>query len=77
MQVLKEQNLWPESRRRGDGVNFLLQCPKDSNRTGCNPDFKGKPECGARSVLAAEQDFKEQKGRLQEELERRGQLPST
>ena len=55
------------------GVVFFL-CPKDSNRTRCNPDFKGKPERLARSVLAARQDFKEQKGRLQEALECRGQL---
>ena len=41
--------------------------------TGCNPD-KGKPGCCARRVLAAEQDFKEQKGRLQEELESHEQL---
>ena len=33
-----------------------------------------QPGCCARSVLAAEQDFKEQKGRLQEELEFCGQL---
>ena len=71
MQILKEQNLWPKNGRHSDGVNFLLQCPKDSNRTGCNLDLEGG--CCARSVLAAEQNFKEQKGRLQEELECRGQ----
>ena len=59
MQILKERGLWPEHGRRGDGVGFLLQCPNDSNRTGCNSDFKGKPGCCARSVLAAEQVFKE------------------
>ena len=74
VQLLKERNLWPEHGRRGDGVGFLFQCPKDSNRTGCNSDFKRKPGHCARSVLAAEQGFKEQKGRLQEELECRGQL---
>ena len=60
MQVLKERNLWPENGRRSDRVNFL-QCPKGSNRPGCNLDFKGKPRCCAHSVLAAEQDFKEQR----------------
>ena len=74
MQVLKERNLWPENRRRSDGVSFLLQCPKDSNRTRCDLSFKGKPGCCAHSVLAAEQEFKEQKGRLQEGLECCGQL---
>ena len=59
MQVLKERNIWPENGRRSDGVNFLLQCPKDSNRTGCNLGFEGKPGCCARSVLAAEYNFKE------------------
>ena len=73
MQILKERNLWPKHGRRSDGVGFL-QCPKDSNRTRCNLDFKRKPGFCARSALAAEQDFKEQKGRLQEELECRGQL---
>ena len=73
MKVLKERNLWPENGRRCDGFNFLLQCPRHSNRTGCNPD-KGSPGCCARSVLAAEQNFKEQKGLLEEELESRGQL---
>ena len=71
MQILKEQNLWPKNGRHSDGVNFLLQCPKDSNRTGCSLDLEGE-RCAC-SVLAAEQDFKEQKGRLQEELECRGQ----
>ena len=74
MQVLKERNIWPENGRRSDGIGFLLQCLKGSNRTGCNLGFEGKPGCCAHSVLAVEHDFKEQKGRLQEELECRGQL---
>jgi hypothetical protein len=74
MQVLKERKLWPENGRRSDGFNFLLECPKDSNRTGCSPDSNLSPGCCARRVLAAEQDFQQQKGRLQEELESRGQL---
>ena len=73
MQVLKERNLWPKNGRHSDGFSFLLQCSKDSNRTGCSPD-KGEHGYCARSVLAAEPGFKEQKGRLQEELESRGQL---
>ena len=53
MQVLKERNLWPKNGRHSDGFSFLLQCSKDSNRTGCSPD-KGEHGCCARSVLAAE-----------------------
>jgi len=70
MQVLKERKLWPENGRRSDGFNFLLECPVDSNRTGCKPEGG----CCARTVLSAEPDFQQQKGRLQEELECRGQL---
>jgi hypothetical protein len=70
MQVLKERKLWPENGRRSNGFNFLLECPVDSNRTGC----KLEGGCCARTVLSAEPDFQQQKGRLQEELECRGQL---
>ena len=44
---------------------------------GCNYDFESKPElkgvCCATSMMAAQQDFREQKGQLQEELEGAGQ----
>lgn len=70
MQVLKERKLWPKNGRRSDGFNFLLECPVDSNRTGCKPEGG----CCARTVLSAEPDFQQQKGCLQEELECRGQL---
>ena len=60
-QVLKERGLWPE---RG----LALDCPTTHGRPGCNP--KGK--CCARRVLGAEKDFRDQKGRLQEEIENLG-----
>ena len=60
-QVLKERGLWPE---RG----LALDCPTTHGRPGCNPQGK----CYARRVLGAEKDFRDQKGRLQEEIENLG-----
>lgn len=68
-QVLLERGLW--RNRRTDGFAFLLQCPTTHGRFGCTLIEGG---CCARSVLAAERDFREQKGRLQEELESHNQL---
>jgi hypothetical protein len=70
--VLKERGFWLANGRRADGFRFLLQCP--TNRGSCNqddPDIQGK--CCARTLMAAQRDFQEQKGRLQEELEAAGQ----
>ena len=53
--VLKERGLWPD---RG----LVLECPTTLNRPGCDPNGG----CCARRVLAAEKDFQDQKGRLQE-----------
>ena len=62
-QVLKERGLWPE---RG----LVLECPTTRDRSGCNP----QGGCCARRVLGAEKDFRDQKGRLQEEVEKLGHL---
>jgi len=59
--VLQERGLWPE---RG----LVLKCPVTHNRPGC--DHHGG--CCARRVLGAEKDFRNQKGRLQEEVENLG-----
>ena len=59
--VLKERGLWPE---RG----LVLECPTTHNRPGCA--LEGG--CCSRRVLEAERDFQDQKGRLQEEVERLG-----
>lgn len=62
-QVLRERGLW--RKHRSDGFLFRLQCPTTHGRPGCTEIEGG---CCARSVIAAERDFKEQKGRLEEEL---------
>lgn len=59
--VLKERGLWPE---RG----LVLECPTTHNRPGCGPEGG----CCARRVLEAERDFRDQRGRLQEEVEALG-----
>jgi hypothetical protein len=59
--VLKERGLWPE---RG----LVLDCPTTNGRPGCNP----QGGCCARRVLGAQKDFRDQKGRLQEEVENLG-----
>ena len=70
-QVLVERGLWRE--RNEDGSKFLLICPnpttKDQPR--CNLALKG--ECCATTLLQSQQDFKEQKGWLQELVEAAGQ----
>lgn len=60
--VLKERDLWPAER------GLLLECPRTHNRPGCSPEGG----CCARRILEAEQDFQQQKGRLQEEVEKLG-----
>ena len=59
--VLKERELWPEQ-------GLLLECPKTQDRKGCLPEGG----CCARRILEAERDFRDQKGRLQEEVEALG-----
>ena len=43
-------------------------CATSHGRSRCRPEG----QCCARKILAAERDFREQKGRLQEEIEARG-----
>ena len=59
--VLKERGLWP-------GRGSVLECPTTQKRLGCNSEGG----CYARQVLGAEKDFRDQKGRLQEEVEELG-----
>lgn len=72
--VLRERNLWPANGRRNDGFKFLLQCPKRQSGlvNGCDPGQQGG--CCARTLMAAQQDFREQKSRLEEELVAANQL---
>jgi len=53
-------------------MKFLLSCPTTYDRSGCDPDISGG--CCARSVLATQLDFLQQRGRLEEELEAAHQL---
>ena len=62
-QILKERGLWPAEGLR-------LDCRPSDGQAGCRPEGG----CCARKVLAMEQDFREQKGQLTEELESRGQV---
>ena len=59
--MLKELGLWPE---RG----LVLECRTTHNKPGCDPEGG----CWALRILEAERDFKDQKGRLQEEVEALG-----
>ena len=59
-QILKEYSLWDRE--------YYACCPRSDGRPGCRP----QGWCYARKILAAERDFLEQKGRLQEEIEARG-----
>jgi hypothetical protein len=71
--VLRERGLWPRNGWRPDGFGkFLLRCPTADEREGCPPDSDGG--CCARAMLAAQQDFREQKGQLEEELVAANQL---
>lgn len=70
--ILRERRLWPLNGRRSDGMRFRLQCPTTDGRPGCEPELEGG--CCARSLMAAQKDFREQKSRLEEELEAANQL---
>jgi hypothetical protein len=75
--VLRERGLWPAGRRRPDSLKFLVKYPNDHGRPSYQHDFNAQPElkdrCCATTTMAAQKDFREQKGRLQEELEAAGQ----
>ncbi|RPA78671.1 hypothetical protein BJ508DRAFT_349096 [Ascobolus immersus RN42] len=65
-QVLRERGLWRD--RNAAGIKFRAQCPTRDGRQGCptdpnDPSFRA---CCARTVLAEERDFREQKGLLAE-----------
>lgn len=49
-----------------------MLCPTTHNRPGCDPTLHG--ECCATALLQSQRDFKEQTGRLQEEVEAAGHL---
>jgi hypothetical protein len=55
----------------------LAKYPTDHCRPGYKHDFNAQPElkdrCCATTTMAAQKGFREQKGRLQEELEATGQ----
>ena len=70
--ILRERRLWPVNGCRSDGLKFLLQCPSSHGRPGCIPELKGG--CCARTLMASQQDFQQQKGRLEEELQVAGQF---
>jgi hypothetical protein len=69
--VLKERGLWPANDRRVDGMRFLLKCPTTGGRPGCElrVDTELEGICCAQSMMAAQRDFQEQKGWLQQELD--------
>ena len=68
--VLRERKLGPLNNRRSDGMKFRLQCPTSNGRPGCAGEEETELEgrCCARALMAAQKDFREQKGRLEEEL---------
>ena len=59
-QILKERGLWD---REHDA-----SCPTSDGRPGCRSEGR---RCSPK-ILTAERDFREQKGRLQEEIGARG-----
>jgi hypothetical protein len=63
--ILRERGLWPCSGHGSDGFKFLRQCSMQQG--GCNPLLPGG--CCAQQVLSAQQDFQNQKGQLEEEIE--------
>lgn len=67
-QVLRELELW--KNYRSDGFPFLLKCSTTDRCKGCQPIDGG---CCGKNVLANERDFCNQKGRLEEEIQARGQ----
>jgi hypothetical protein len=73
LEVLIKGGLWCEYH--ADGFKFLLDCPTTSGRTGCDWDEDGNllGGCCARKVLAMERDFRDQRGRLEEEPLTEGQ----
>lgn len=80
--ILKERCLWPENGKNALGYTFRLDCPKSHGRGGClsTEDVLEQPElarlvgkCCARTVLANQPDFLNQKGRLEQELTDRSQ----
>ena len=73
-QILTERGLWSVNNRRSDGFAFPTQCPTAGGRLGCNLSESIPRGCCARSVTANEPNFRNQKGRLEEELDSRGQL---
>ena len=67
----------PELAGKPKGIKKILQergLWKETYRLACPKCSADKKDCCARKVLAAEQDFREQKGQLREELEARGQV---
>ena len=75
--ILRERDRWPNNGWRSDGFKFKLECPKKrrkdrpagTNASGCNPEMDSTTGCCARRVLSQQQDFREKKGQLQEEVE--------
>jgi hypothetical protein len=63
---VRERKLWPANGWRSDGRTMLKVCPTTQNRPGCNPTMEGG--CCARAIMAAQRDFQEQKGKLEEEI---------
>ena len=59
-QILKERGLWDRE--------YYASYPTSDGRPGCRPEGR----CCAQKIRAAERDFREQKGRLQGEIEARG-----
>lgn len=69
-QVLLERGLWRD--QNSDGTKFRLSCPKGSGATGCDPEKMGN--CCAVRLLQSQPDFQNQRGRLEEEINRSGHL---
>lgn len=67
--ILQERGLWSDYRQ--DGTRFLFSCGKK----GCETRGNLKDKCCASALLASLPDFQQQKGRLEEELNREGHIP--
>lgn len=65
--VLQERGLW--RYWRSDGGRFRLECPTTFDRSGC-PEQMPEGGCCARRLLSVQRDFLEQKGWLEDELEK-------